>query len=306
MCQPLRRAMAASFASGFTATGNPTHSRSGRSEAESAYAIDSPRSSPSARGVLGEDEGARLARRWELLETTGEVPVFVASELSAHHLVEQRPHRLDDEVQCPCDQNGAVTERPVAPYTGDSRREGPREEQIVEQLSGVLAQQFLGRSFVTAVEAAQEVPAVAAVEREQTRGFAKDPCRHPGPIAERQMTRRQPCIRLDDVRGHERVLEIERGEMTVRRKDRTRCTLGTSFHLRTRRGRADACVLDDRREVDLVHVPFPVDHSRVEAEQLTVLRAEPVPQLEKPVHPEQGFGLGVRPVQLHVTESAFC
>ena len=36
VCHPLRRAMAASFASGLTATGNPTHSRSGRSDAESA------------------------------------------------------------------------------------------------------------------------------------------------------------------------------------------------------------------------------------------------------------------------------
>ena len=35
-CQPRRRAMAANLGSGFTATGKPTHSSSGRSEVESA------------------------------------------------------------------------------------------------------------------------------------------------------------------------------------------------------------------------------------------------------------------------------
>ena len=109
-----------------------------------------------------------------------------------------------------------------------------RQKQVVEQLRGVLAEQLLGRALVAAVEAAQEVPAVAAVEREQTRRLAEDPRGHPGPVGEWQVTRREPCVGLDDVRGHESVLEVECGEMAIRREDRPRRTVAPPFHRRAR------------------------------------------------------------------------
>ena len=79
-----------------------------------------------------------------------------------------------------------------------------------------------------------------------------------------------------------------------------------SVHRGARGSRADPRVLDHRWKVDLVDVTVPVDDAGIEAEQLAVCGAQPVPELEKPVDPEQRFGLGVGAVELDVPEGAFC
>ena len=219
VCHPLRRAMAASFASGLTATGNPTHSRSGRSDAESAYAIDSPRSSPSAAAYSARTRaraspvGGSCSRRpvrspssslASRAQTTSSNRGLIGSTTKSRAPVMRT-------VRCP----SALWRLTRAMPAGKDRV----QQQIVEQLRRVRCEQLLGRTLVTAVEAPQEVPAVAAVEREESRGLAKDPCGHPGPVGKRQVAGGEPRVGLDDVRCHESVLEVERGEVALRRED---------------------------------------------------------------------------------------
>jgi len=66
-------------------------------------------------------------------------------------------------------------------------------------------------SFVAAVEAAEEVTPVAAVDGEQPRRFRDQAGDHPRPLRQAEVPGRQPGIALDDVRGDERVLEVEDG-----------------------------------------------------------------------------------------------
>ena len=61
-------------------------------------------------------------------------------------------------------------------------------------------------------------------------------------------------------------------------------------------------MVDDRRQVDVVEVAVPVDLVGVEREGGPVLLVERRPQLEEAVHPEDGLGLGVHAVDLHVVE----
>ncbi len=58
----------------------------------------------------------------------------VLAQAGAHDLVEQRPQRLDHEVEGPGDEHGAVPERPVGADPGDAGREGLGQQQVVEQL----------------------------------------------------------------------------------------------------------------------------------------------------------------------------
>ena len=52
----------------------------------------------------------------------------------------------------------------------------------------------------------------------------------------------------------------------------------------------------------VVDVVVPVDDAGIEAEGPVILVVERVPQLEQPVHPVAGVGLGVGPVELDVAE----
>ena len=61
----------------------------------------------------------------------------------------------------------------MGPHPGEAGRERLGEQQVVEQLPRVVAQQRRRGAVVAAVEAAQEVAPVAAVEGEQRRRLAE-------------------------------------------------------------------------------------------------------------------------------------
>ena len=111
---------------------------------------------------------ARGPRPWgELFEATGEAAVVVLAELGAHHFVEERSQRLDHEVERAGDEHGAMPEGAMGAHAGEAGGERLRQEQVVEHLQRVVAQQLGGRAVVAPVEAAQEVAAVTPVEGEE-------------------------------------------------------------------------------------------------------------------------------------------
>ena len=71
------------------------------------------------------------------------------------------------------------------------------------------------RVLVAAVEVAQEVAAVDAVELEQTRRLGQRAQHVAHALAAIEPARRQPRVALDDVAGDQRVLEVEGGDVAV-------------------------------------------------------------------------------------------
>ena len=81
--------------------------------------------------------------------------------------------------------------------------------------------------------------------------------------------------------------------------------VGPLVHHRLPRLRAHPGVLDNRRQVDLVHVLVPVDGAGIELEAVVVDLVERAPELHQVVDPVAGVGLGVRAVELDVAQSTF-
>ena len=100
----------------------------------------------------------------------------------ADDLVEQGPEGLDDEVERPGDEQRPVAESAVAAHPGDRLGKGPETEQVAEQLVAVEAELVDGGALVAAVEGAQEVAPVAAVEPEQLRPFGEQARHEPGAL----------------------------------------------------------------------------------------------------------------------------
>ena len=172
----------------------------------------------------------------------------------------------------------------------------------MEELPRVLAQSIDGRILEAPVERAQEVAAVASVER-QERGRLPHEIRHEArPARRRQVAAGEPGVGVDDVGGHQRVLEVEHGEMPVGREDGPPLPVRPLVHHRAAGLGADASVLEHRRKVDLVHVVVPIDGGRIEFEPGMVVAVTGLPQRNQVVHPVARVGLGVGAVELDVAE----
>ena len=85
-----------------------------------------------------------------------------------------------------------MTEAPMFAYASDGRREGLGEDQIAEHLGRVFVDLIDRRAFVAAVEEAQEVAAVEAVELEQRRSLEHLLEDESGAVVAAQATRGQP------------------------------------------------------------------------------------------------------------------
>jgi len=112
--QPRLRAIAASRVSGFTATGKPTASSIGRSDAESAYATDSAserRSASRNRRAAG-----RVTRRWAARRSVprhsgmAHRPRRRRKRRADDVVEERRAQRLHDEVERARDQQRAMAD----------------------------------------------------------------------------------------------------------------------------------------------------------------------------------------------------
>ena len=127
--------------------------------------------------------------------------------------------------------------------------------------AGVLVDLVDGGALVAAVEEAQEVAAVLAVEGQQRGALGERLGDEAQPLVGGQAAGGQPRVRRHHVRGDERVLEVEGGEVAVGRRapgSRSRSCAGRAGAAAGRRSRTRA-VLDDRRQVDLGDVAVPVD-----------------------------------------------
>ena len=172
----------------------------------------------------------------------------------------------------------------------------------MEELPPVVPQPVDRSALVAAVEGAEEVAPVPAVE-EQEGGRLGHQVGHEGrPLGRGQVARGQPGIGVDHVGGDQRVLEVEGGQVAVGREDGLPGPVGPVGLARLARRGAYPGVLDHRGQVDVPDVGLPVDGRRVEAEGLAVVGVHAVPQGEQPVHPVAGLGLGVGAVELDVAE----
>src|SRR5205085_3103433 len=110
---------------------------------------------------------------------------------------------------------------------------------------------LLGRRLVVvAVEGAQEVAPVPAVEGEHARYPAQGPQREPQTVAVAEPAGRQPGIRLDHIGRDERVLQVEGGEVAIGREDGSTSALGPGGSAPASWRRANTGLGDDRRQVD--------------------------------------------------------
>ena len=78
-------------------------------------------------GVVRQDEGPRLADGGKVGEVPGQEAVALF-HVGADDVVEQRPHRLNDEVERAGDEQGAMAEGAVGPHPGEALGEGAGQE----------------------------------------------------------------------------------------------------------------------------------------------------------------------------------
>ena len=116
----------------------------------------------------------------------------------------------------------------------------------------------------------------------------------------------QPRVGLDHVGGDQGVLQVEDGQLAFGGEHRCAGPRSCAVDGPSPARPAVVCdpgVLDDRRQVDVVHVDGPVDHGRVEANsRLVGSGGRASHSSSRRSTPEDGLGLGVGAVQLDVAE----
>ena len=173
----------------------------------------------------------------------------------------------------------------------------------MEELPRVGPQLLERRAFETPIEGAEEVAAVAPVQRQQRRALAHEVGDEARPPRGRKVAAGQPGVGVDDVGRHERVLQVEHGEMPFGRQNGAPLPIRTLVHHRATGLGTHAGVLEHRGQVDLVDITVPVDRRRVEFEPLVVRGVADVAQLHEVVHPVASVRFGVGPVQHDIAES---
>ena len=123
--------------------------------------------------VVGQHQGPRLADGRQRRQVAGQ-PAVTRLHDRAHDVVEERPYRLDDEVERSRDEQRPVAGGPVRPHPGEPVGEGPGDQLAVEELPRVLPQPIEWCVLEAPVEGAQEVTAVASVQRQQRRSLPEE------------------------------------------------------------------------------------------------------------------------------------
>ena len=136
-------------------------------------------------GVVGQHQGPGLADGRQRLEPAGELAVLHA-ELGADDLVEQRPERLDHEVEGPGDEDRSGGRGPGGPGPGRC----PTGKDLAssrwwKRSHPSSRSRAAGRPLVAAVEGAEEVAPVAAVEGEQRGRLGQEVGDEGGPLGRR-------------------------------------------------------------------------------------------------------------------------
>src|SRR5215831_6854329 len=89
----------------------------------------------------------------------------------------------------------------------DGGGEALGEDQLAEELGGILVDLLDGGTLVPAVEKAEEVAPVAPVEREQSGRLSQGAGHETGSVVAGQAAGGEPGVALHDVGSDERVLE---------------------------------------------------------------------------------------------------
>ena len=189
-------------------------------------------------------------------------------------------------------------------HPADAGRERLGQQQVAEHLGGVGLELVDRRLVEAAVEVAQEVAAVAPVERQQRRGLDQRLHHVAQPVVAGQAPGGQPRVRGHDVAGDERVLQVEDGEVALGGEHLAPQPVGPVLDRAPARRRAHPGVLHDRGQVNVVHVGGPVDHPGVEAEGGPVGLVQGREAGQQPLDAVDRLALGVGAVQLDVAEGA--
>ena len=120
----------------------------------------------------------------------------------------------------------------------------------------------------------------------------------------------EPGVRIDDVGRHQSVLEIEDGQLPVRRQHGPPGSFlpaqgGRPGPLPALAGQAHPSVSDDGGDVDVLEVAGPVDNRGVEAELFAFGGGQGRVQIEQAVDAEDRLYFGIGAIQLDVAEGAF-
>ena len=183
---------------------------------------------------------------------------------SRDDVVEEGSEWLDHEVERTGDEQRSVAEAAMLAHAPDRGGERLGEDQIAEHLRRVFVDLVDRRTLVATVEEAQEVAAVEAIELEQRRPFEYLLRDEPSAVVVTQAARGQPRIRRDDIGRDERVLEIERRDVTIGRQHLHAQAFGTRLRLPCTGCGLDARLLHDARHVHVVDVGGPIDRARIE------------------------------------------
>ncbi len=195
-----------------------------------------------------------------------------------------------------------MPQRAVRAYPRQPVGEGAGEQLAVKELPRVRPQLRHGRALEAPVERAQKVPPVTSVQSQQP-GSPPDELGHEArPLRGREVAAGEPGVGVDDVRGEQRVLQVEHSEMPIGRQDGSPLPFGPLVHDRLAGFRPHAGVLEHRGKVHVVDVVVPVDDTGIEGEVHPVVAVARVPQLEEVVDPVARVGLGVGAVQRDVSE----
>ena len=192
-------------------------------------------------------------------------------------------------------------------HAADRGRERLGEDEVAEHL-GRVGVDLVDRGVLeAAVEVAQEVAAVAAVERQQGGRFEQRACSDEPRRGRRccRRRRREPRVGGHDVRRDERVLEVERRELAGGVEHLRAQALAARWARPWRRARswhAAWCTTVGRwTSCDVVR---PVDDAGIEREVALVVGVERLPEPEQAIEAVDRLALGVRAVELDVAEGA--
>ena len=198
-----------------------------------------------------------------------------------------------------------MPEAAVLAHAPDAGGERLGQDQVAEHLVGVGRDLIDRRARVAPVEVAQEVAAIALVEREQRRRLRQQRRDEPHTVVGWEAAARDPRVRRDDVRRDQRVLEVERGDVAVGGED-----LPSQARPRGSRpcGRPASCGRGRARRSTAGGSParsWSQSMTRGSKQNVVAVgRVERCHAREQVVHAVDGLALGVRAVELDVPERA--
>ena len=185
-CQPRLRAMAASLASGLTATGMADGLEHGQVAGRVGVGDRLCEVEAVGLGVVGHDQGPGLAGRRAPRQLAGEAAV--AARRGEAQTMSSKSGRSGSitKSRAPVISRVRWPSAAVLAHPADPGRERLGQDQVAEQLPRVVAQPLDRGALVAAVEVAQEVAPVLAVEGQQAGRLAQGAQREADPVARRR------------------------------------------------------------------------------------------------------------------------